>query len=186
MYERYTEGSRRAVFFAAHEALCGNSAYIESRHLLIAVLRVGTPGSPELDARSEALLDQLGAAPPHASHERRNIPLNNECKRILAYTAEEADRARNYWIYPEHLLAGILREECDAQRILVKAGISLESVRAVLPQLGPLYPKEDLSKPPKFPPPPPPKRLERPSLAVPITLGVLVVVIIVLLIVLFR
>jgi ATP-dependent Clp protease ATP-binding subunit ClpA len=40
-----------------------------------------------------------------------DLPLSNECKRILAYAAEEAERLMHRHIGTEHLLLGILREE---------------------------------------------------------------------------
>ena len=40
-----------------------------------------------------------------------DLPLSNECKRVLAYAAEEAAQLGHKHIGTEHLLAGLLREE---------------------------------------------------------------------------
>src|ERR1044072_1412096 len=40
-----------------------------------------------------------------------DLPLSNECKRVLAYAAEEAERLSHKHIGTEHLLLGLLREE---------------------------------------------------------------------------
>jgi len=40
-----------------------------------------------------------------------DLPLSNECKRVLAYAAEEAERLGHKHIGTEHLLLGLLREE---------------------------------------------------------------------------
>jgi ATP-dependent Clp protease ATP-binding subunit ClpA len=39
MFERYTEGARRAVFFARYEAIQIGSGYIETEHILLGLLR---------------------------------------------------------------------------------------------------------------------------------------------------
>jgi len=57
--------------------------------------------------------------------------LTNEAKRILAWTAREADAIHDYWIDTEHLLLGILREpRCQATQFLAKTGLTLQSVRS--------------------------------------------------------
>ena len=39
MFERYTEGARRVIFFARYEASQYGSSYIETEHLLLGLLR---------------------------------------------------------------------------------------------------------------------------------------------------
>ena len=39
MFERYTEVARRTIFFARYEASVFGSPYIETEHLLLALLR---------------------------------------------------------------------------------------------------------------------------------------------------
>ncbi len=41
MFERYTEGARRVIFFARYEASQYGSPYIETEHLLLGLLRQG-------------------------------------------------------------------------------------------------------------------------------------------------
>ena len=116
MFERYTEKARRVIFFARYEASAFGSPYIETEHLLLGLLR-------EDKTLSSRFLQ------PHASEEsiRKHIeghttirekvptsvdlPLSNECKRVLAYAAEEAERMGHRHIGTEHLLLGIMREE---------------------------------------------------------------------------
>jgi Clp amino terminal domain, pathogenicity island component len=62
-----------------------------------------------------------------------DLPLSDECKRILAYAAEEAERQLSRHIGPEHLLLGILREEkCMAAEILQRYGVRLNEIREEL------------------------------------------------------
>jgi hypothetical protein len=59
--------------------------------------------------------------------------LADECKRILAYAAEEAERLAHRHIGTEHLLLGIFREEkCVAAEILGRHGFKLDAVREAL------------------------------------------------------
>ncbi|MFN9969276.1 MAG: AAA family ATPase, partial [Phycisphaerae bacterium] len=59
-----------------------------------------------------------------------DLPLSHECKRVLAYGAEEAERLNHKHIGTEHLLLGILREEkCYAAELLHERGLRLSQVR---------------------------------------------------------
>src|SRR4030095_11085252 len=65
-----------------------------------------------------------------------DLPLSNECKRILAYAYEEASLLNRY-VGTAHLLLGILREEkCVAAEILVKRGLRLDAIREELDAKG--------------------------------------------------
>src|SRR5262249_45443890 len=56
-----------------------------------------------------------------------------ECKRILAYAAEEAERLNHRHIGTEHMLLGILREEkCMAAEILQQYGLRVSAIREEL------------------------------------------------------
>jgi ATP-dependent Clp protease ATP-binding subunit ClpC len=59
-----------------------------------------------------------------------DLPLSHECKRVLAYGAEEAERLNHKHIGTEHLLLGLLREEKSfAADILHERGLRLTQVR---------------------------------------------------------
>jgi ATP-dependent Clp protease ATP-binding subunit ClpC len=63
-----------------------------------------------------------------------NLPLSPECKRILAYTQQEAEHL-NHAVGAEHLLLGILREEeSKAAEILRKHGLQVSVIRETLIQ----------------------------------------------------
>jgi ATP-dependent Clp protease ATP-binding subunit ClpC len=56
--------------------------------------------------------------------------LSHECKRVLTYAAEEAERLSHKHIGTEHLLLGLLHEEkCFAAEILHERGLRLSQVR---------------------------------------------------------
>jgi ATP-dependent Clp protease ATP-binding subunit ClpC len=66
-----------------------------------------------------------------------DLPLSNECKRVMAYAAEEAERLGHKHIGTEHLLLGLLREEnCFAAQMLKESGLELESTRESLAKMA--------------------------------------------------
>ena len=138
MFNRYTEKARRVMFVARHEASQFGSPCIETEHLLLGLL-----------GEDKALANRF--LPFHASFEsirkqiegrstirdrvssRVDLPLSNECKRVLAYSAEEAERLSHNHIGTEHLLLGLLREDkCFAAEILSQLGLRLSTIREQL------------------------------------------------------
>lgn len=116
MFERYTEKARRVIFFARHEASEFGATYIETEHLLLGLLR-------EDKALAHRFLDAIGDKASIRKQVRArtparekvstsvDIPLSHECKRVLAYASEEAERLVHQHIGTEHLFLGLLREE---------------------------------------------------------------------------
>jgi len=102
MFERYTERSRRIIFFAGYEASEFGSRTIEAGHMLLGLI-----------AEAPALLDRLAGQgvvrwqiateiSAQLAHGEKfpthiDISLSEECKRIFEYAAEEAElsSARN-------------------------------------------------------------------------------------------
>jgi Uma2 family endonuclease len=67
-----------------------------------------------------------------------DLPVSDECKRVLGYALEEADRLGHQHIGTEHLLLGLLREEKSfAAEILHERGLRLSAVREKLAQVHP-------------------------------------------------
>jgi ATP-dependent Clp protease ATP-binding subunit ClpC len=138
MFERYTEKARRVIFFARYEASQFGSPYIETEHLLLGLLREDkalTNRFLRSHASVESIRKQIEA---HTTIREKvstsvDLPLSNECKRVLAYAAEEAERLGHKHIGTEHLLLGLLREEkCFAAEILQERGLKLAQIREEL------------------------------------------------------
>src|SRR5437764_13988536 len=138
MFERYTEKARRVIFFARYEASQFGSPYIETEHLLLGLLRYDKPLSNRVlrsHAAIESIRKQIEA---HTTIREKvstsvDLPLSHECKRVLAYGAEEAERLSHKHIGTEHLLLGLLREEkCFAAEILHERGLRLSAIREEL------------------------------------------------------
>jgi ATP-dependent Clp protease ATP-binding subunit ClpA len=138
MFERFTERARRVIFFARYEAAQFGSTTIENEHLLLGLIRedqnltnrfVGNQSSiesirKEIEGRT-IIRERVSTA--------LDLPMSNECKRILAYAAEETERLKHRHIGTEHLLLGILREEkCMAAQILQQYGLRVNAIREEL------------------------------------------------------
>src|SRR6202453_4942606 len=138
MFERYTEKARRVIFFARYEASQFGSPYIETEHLLLGLLREDKALANRFlrsHAAIESIRKQIEA---HTTIREKvstsvDLPLSHECKRVLAYGAEEAERLNHKHIGTEHLLLGLLREEkCFAAEILHERGLRLSTIREEL------------------------------------------------------
>ena len=137
MFERFTEKARQVVFWARFEASQFASPYIETEHLLLGLLRVdkalahrllGTTSSESIRQQVEARVVRGGEAIPTSV----DLPLSHECKRVLAYGAEEAELKHKH-IGTDHLLLGLLREENNlAATLLREHGLKLVRVREIL------------------------------------------------------
>src|SRR5436190_7310615 len=147
MFERYTERARRVIFFARYEASQFGSTTIETEHLLLGLIREDKNLTNRF-LRNHSSIESIRKEIEGRTTIREKVstsidlPLSNECKRILAYAAEEAERLNHRFIGTEHLLLGILREEkCVAAKILFDFGLRLNAIREQLAH-SPIPPEE--------------------------------------------
>jgi len=142
MFERYTEKARRVIFFARYEASQFGSPYIETEHMLLGLLREDkalTNRFLRSHGAVESIRKQIEA---HTTIREKtstsvDLPLSDECKRLMAYAAEEAERLGHKHIGTEHLLLGLLREEkCFAAEMLRERGIQLDTLREELSKIA--------------------------------------------------
>lgn len=138
MFERYTEKARRVIFFARYEASQFGSPYIETEHLLLGLLREDKALTNRFlrgPADSEDIRRQIEQSTPISEKVSTSVdlPLSEECRRVLAYAAEQADALSHKHIGTEHLLLGLLREEkCFGAELLHERGLRLAGVREEL------------------------------------------------------
>ena len=154
MFERYTEKARRAIFFARYEASQFGSPYIETEHLLLGLLREDKALTNRF-LRSHASVESIRRQIEGCTTIREKVstsvdlPLSNECKRVLAYAAEEAERLSDKHIGTEHLFLGLLRESgCFAAAILREQGLTLEESREHVASIS----SDEISTPARFRP----------------------------------
>lgn len=135
MFERYTEKARRIIFFARYECSQFGTPEIQTEHLLLGLLRENAATMSRHAGRDLDLIQIRADIEKFAWTGKKistsvDLPLSNECKRILAYASEEAEHLGHKHIGTEHLLLGILREEsCNAAQLLRQQGLELDRVR---------------------------------------------------------
>ncbi|MGB5015230.1 MAG: ATP-dependent Clp protease ATP-binding subunit [Pyrinomonadaceae bacterium] len=162
MFERYTERSRRVIFFARYEALQYGSQVIAPEHILLGLMREDKNLSARFFPFRHALtVDTIRRDVEERIVLKERIPQSSELhlspitKRILFYANEESRQLKNRHIGPEHLLLGLVREEKSiAAEILFGYGLRLHDVRdemsrqAAVP--GVFAPAKDNSKTPSL------------------------------------
>jgi len=145
MFERYTEKARRVIFFARYEASEFGSVCIETEHILLGLLR-------EDKALFFRLLPKLTYQDIHKEVTAHTVvkekvatsvdlPLSDESKRVLAFSAEEAESLNHRHIGTEHLLLGLLREKKHpAAQLLQQHGAELAKLRLAVEKLPSPWP----------------------------------------------
>jgi len=138
MFERYTETARRVIFHARYEASKFGSPYIETEHLLLGILRTDGFLAVRLFKAPDKLAsirEQIEKQFPQREKISTSVdlPVSQECKRVLSYAAEEAARLNDERIAAGHLLLGLLRvEECTASKIMAENGLTPAQVEQAL------------------------------------------------------
>jgi ATP-dependent Clp protease ATP-binding subunit ClpC len=138
MWNRFTEPSRRVIYFAQEEAARLGENSVGTEHLLLGLTR-------EEDTVAARILERLGTSSKRVRAEiekqvtrgpgnlGQDMQLTPGSKQVIDFAYEEAKRSHNNYIGTEHLLLGVLREEEElGGRVLREAGVSLERARAEL------------------------------------------------------
>ncbi len=137
MFERYTERSRRVIFFARYEALQYGSQVIAPEHILLGLMREDkTLSARFFPFRHTLTVDSIRRDVEERIAVKERIPQSSELhlsaatKQILFYANDESRQLKNRHIGPEHLLLGIVREEKSvAAEILFGYGLRLQDIR---------------------------------------------------------
>ncbi len=138
MFERYTEMARRVIFFARYEASQYGSPYIETEHLLLGLLREDRalarwfPGEssvePGIRTEIEGQITQRERISTSVE-----VPLTEECRKVLKLATEEADRLGHRHVGTEHVLVALFGVEGSlAAKLLRKRGLKPEAIREQL------------------------------------------------------
>ncbi|MFN6962483.1 MAG: ATP-dependent Clp protease ATP-binding subunit [Pyrinomonadaceae bacterium] len=145
MFERYTERSRRVIFFARYEALQYGSPVISPEHVLLGLLREDKgisnrffPFIPTLTADTVRREIEDRIAVRDRIPQTSELHLSAETKRVLVIAGEESRMLKQKNVSPEHILIGILRQgdsiACD---VLVGYGLRPQDVRdAIMRRTG--------------------------------------------------
>jgi len=136
MFEKFTEKGRKIILYAREEAEKRNSEFLDTEHLLLAILR-------EEDSIPIAILKKIGIQPENIRYEIEKrissetnlltygeIPFSPKAKKVLEYAIEEARLLGHPYIGSEHLFLGLIKEEEGiAGKVLRSFGINLLGAR---------------------------------------------------------
>lgn len=134
MFERYTEKARRVIFFARYEASEFGSPTIESEHMLLGLLRenpaLRSRWMPGVEAETVRQWIKARASRRDKVSTSIDLPLSDECRKVLKAAADEADLFGHHRIGTDHLLLGLLDvNSCFGAELLQKAGADAKKVR---------------------------------------------------------
>lgn len=142
MFERYTEGARRTIFFARYEASNFGSPTIDTEHLLLGLLREDKAlvRRTLLNVEPETALERVASRLKPGTQKVStsvDLPLSEDAKRALKYSADEADRMNHRHIGTAHLLLGLATDKQFSSAVfLSQLGAGLESLRTKVEALG--------------------------------------------------
>ncbi|MCS7214857.1 MAG: ATP-dependent Clp protease ATP-binding subunit [Thermodesulfovibrio sp.] len=136
MFEKFTEKGRKIILYAREEAEKRNSEFLDTEHLLLAILR-------EEESIPIAILKKLGINPENVRYELEKritteanlltygeIPFSPRAKKVLENAIEEARLLGHPYIGSEHLFLGLIKEEEGiAGKVLRNLGVNLLAVR---------------------------------------------------------
>jgi len=132
MFERYTEKARRVIFFARYEASHYGSREIDTEHLLLGLIREDKSlyrWLPKTDLQTiRQRIDEHSPKQPSIPT-NTDLPLSEGAKRSLKCAANEAERLAHRHIGTEHLLLGLLDEDCFAAKLLWEGGADAAKMR---------------------------------------------------------
>lgn len=131
MFERFTEGARRVVFFARYEAANLGSPTINTEHLLLGILREDKALVRQvlLNLEYESVRQTFPENPEQRIGLHVDLPLSEHAQRALKHAMDEADRVNAKHIGTEHLLLALsLDSEYGAAKALSKV-LSPEALR---------------------------------------------------------
>jgi len=135
MFELFTEGARRVIFFARYEASQYGSTAIEAEHLLLGALKEDRnliKRFSETSSTAELIRTEIEK---HFAGQARvstcvDIPLSESSKRVLTHAMNEALILNHAYVGVEHVLLGIMREDKTvAAQILRASGLDPSKVR---------------------------------------------------------
>ena len=139
--ERFSTAVREIFARAEERARELSSKYVGTGHVLLALVeKAPNTATDILDGLGINLTELLSSVKLSVDTEQPSdlsrIALDNNVKKVIELSVEEARRLSSQQVLPEHLLIGMLREDCgQAGKILRGQGVSIEGTYAELVRL---------------------------------------------------
>ena len=144
MFEKFTENGRKAFAIANREAQRFHHEGVETEHVLLGLIKEGESVTLKifkaLDVDLKKLKLQCEKVGQAADEEGdvEKMPQSPQIQHVVKYAVEEARQLKHSVVGSEHILLGLIREtDGAASTILIKQGVTLESVRDVMIKLCP-------------------------------------------------
>lgn len=143
----FTDDVRRGLQSAREEAFRLHHDEVQPIHILLGLLH--RPGDKcaaalkRIGAEPGELLQVVAAAAPPPLPDPvggPDFPYTRAAKGVLELSMQEAHGLHHGYVAPEHLLLGVLRQDGELGKLLEGRGLTLESLRAALRELGPSGP----------------------------------------------
>jgi ATP-dependent Clp protease ATP-binding subunit ClpC len=136
LFDRFTERARRSIFFARYEASQLGTPEITSDELLLGILREDRAVATQLGIDDAAAIRrEIESIRPSGKKTSTSIdlPLSEECQRVMALAVEEADAMHHKKIEASHLVLGLLRVEASlGAQLLRKRGVEYQHYRTTV------------------------------------------------------
>jgi len=132
--ERFTRMGEEAIFTAHKIVIDHSQQRMEAEHLLMALLQqknsLVTNTIPKAKAKSIiASLERFLKRSPRSTSGSEDVYLSYNCEQIIRKSEQEADRMRDEFLNPEHLLLGIASiPAIEASRQLKIAGLEKKTL----------------------------------------------------------
>lgn len=141
--ERFTRPAEEAIYLAHRIVSEHSQQKMEAEHLLLALIRLGEGALPQvlaqtkLDKKSldEELERHITNLDPSTSS-NKDVYLSYSCEQCIRKAEYEADRMRDEFLGPEHLVLGVLANTgTEASTILRGQGLDLKTLTRVIEQV---------------------------------------------------
>lgn len=135
MFDRYTEKSRRVVFFGRFAASEYGAVQIEAEHLLLGLVQEGLERGLQFhEGAAESIRKAIQAEMPTGRTRTGtsvDMMLSKDARKVLEMADKERKIMGDKELHTGHLLLGFLHlPDCLAARALEMAGYELEPLRS--------------------------------------------------------
>jgi ATP-dependent Clp protease ATP-binding subunit ClpC len=143
LYPRFTDRARKAIQLAYQEAQRLGHEYIGTEHILLGLIKLDSGIAADLLKRHnidlpslQLYVDRLIGTGSGSEFEDA-LPHPPRAKNVIGFAIEESRSLGDAYFGTEHLLLGLLREDCGlAAQALFNHGLELRAVREEVQSLG--------------------------------------------------
>jgi len=136
MYDKFTDRAKKVMQLANAEAQRLHHEYIGTEHVLLALVREGTGVAANvlqvLGVELKTVIKDVEAVVDrgHIETISGTLPQTARARKVIEYAIEEARGMQHNFVGTEHLLLGLLHDDCNiAAQVLINRDVSLSRAR---------------------------------------------------------